>query len=1319
MREQVTNSESSTKSKVTTAPQKQNTDFARQSQMADASLGSPMLAQANVSSSNSTTQETKPVTASPSSDVAQSTSTTTTNPVIKTVVPQQEAEQEPKIGLQPVAAPIASIAPVDIAPIIFTIKNPDNDPNFQTVVHQVQDTATQQQEHQPAETAASESMNAATAPPKERKRKAQTAQVAEMEAQKPGVFNAASFKKKLMERIAAMKLPKNEEEADNFPANNNIDKINQQIGGDATAEKQAASGAIEQTTKKAPDINSFKEAPSTPLAAPKIGATPNNIPAKQATPSARSKSEINQPLKNDVAEIDQQMASNNVTDQQLAKSEEPSFTKALDSKIDVKKHARSAPQQFRSQEQGVLNQNEANANANGQASFANMNDARSSMLNKALGNQQQGAKSNTTERQKVVDHINGLYEKTKTVVTDILQGLEIQVTRLLAQGTDHAKLMFELYIIRKMNQYKRDRYGKWFDPRGWGKRIGDAWNGLPEEVNVFFVQGKKVFEAAMVPTIDAIAEIVANKLNKAKTEIAKGKKGIKSYVDGLPGHLKKVGTKAQSDIQDKFDELEDTVSSKEEELIDSLAEQYKASVDEVDARIEEMKEANKGLKHKVMGFINGVIETIRKLSQVITDLLTAVADLVDVIMEDPIGFMKQLFAGIGEGIDNFMANIKDHMMVGFLNWLTGAMGPMGITIPENIFSLKGIFSLVTQVLGLGWDFIRKKAVLMFTEPVVAGMEKAVEIFQIIREKGIAGIWEEIKEQFTDLKETVMDAIRNMLITKVVQAGIKWLLSLLIPGAGFIKAIMAIKDVVVFFVESAIMLIPAITEAIRALASKNLAGVREAIERGLGLLLPLVISLFAKILGLGSLVKGVQKIMKKIKKRIDRAVTKLLLKIKAKAKKLFGKGKNGKGENKDKGENKIDEVGEDIDFKAAGENHELWYNEKDNHLWVASANPEPVIEKLNDWEDRIRDDDSDETKEKKSLIIEVRDLVEIVEIKGTEIEKLIVRNKSNSPKMQQKPTKGQLKQNPTKYNKIRKQNDEIKEKENLVSKKLTRLFELFGEQDQIGGELPIVGKHKLKGKYRESHHVPENRLMEEVKNFYGEFGRGLQKKYNGIDIGEGFKELGGKLIERESQINTKFNGGKDLSAILIHRETHQYAAGKAVHSSNLQKEVTENLENEAKGNLEGKSKKIIVVGTNGEGVKRARMQEGHWKSFIKKIFSLTKNGGFEIKADTEKFVIKSNGEDKEALNDLIATTRKEISDIEALELEIKQDEILKRINDTTRKAYESALISGIATVRAALSKSTFDGDKGKHKDKLTDLEAKAEDIWEEKIIQTIN
>lgn len=128
----------------------------------------------------------------------------------------------------------------------------------------------------------------------------------------------------------------------------------------------------------------------------------------------------------------------------------------------------------------------------------------------------------------------------------------------------------------------------------------------------------------------------------------------------------------------------------------------------------------------------------------------------------------------------------------------------------------------------------------------------------------------------------------MLITQVIEAGIKWLLALLIPGAGFIKAIMAIKDIIVFFVESAIMLIPAITKAILALAAGSIAGVGKAIEEGLGLLIPLVIGLFAKLIGLGGLSKRVMNFFKKILKRFNKAVNKLLKKAKKAGRKLMRK-----------------------------------------------------------------------------------------------------------------------------------------------------------------------------------------------------------------------------------------------------------------------------------------------------------------------------------------------------------------------------------------------------------------------------------------------
>ncbi|MEW7281331.1 hypothetical protein ABW636_22310 [Aquimarina sp. 2201CG1-2-11] len=64
------------------------------------------------------------------------------------------------------------------------------------------------------------------------------------------------------------------------------------------------------------------------------------------------------------------------------------------------------------------------------------------------------------------------------------------------------------------------------------------------------------------------------------------------------------------------------------------------------------------------------------------------------------------------------------------------------------------------------------------------------------------------------------------------------------------------------------------------------------------------------------------------------------------------------------------------------------------------------------------------------------------------------------------------------------------------------------------------------------------------------------------------------------------------------------------------------------------------------------------------------------------------------------------------------EILKRINTTGEKAYESALLSGIETVKAALSKSTFDGDINTHNKAIVKLKVLAEKVWARKIVKEI-
>ena len=774
--------------------------------------------------------------------------------------------------------------------------NPKEDPNFIAVTGNIAKESKGQQAKEDPTKLSENAQEAAESPASEAGSLAMVDQVDEMEAQEPKEFSAEAFKEKLMARIAEMQLPKNNEEAEEFDKNNNIDEVNEAALGDVEAEKDVAGGAIEQSTDKEPVVGAKHQRKVEKLPPVKKSKKPKAVNAKTAVPQVRPAAEVEKPMKDETAKMDNTMAENNVTDEQLAKSEEPTFTQALDSKNEAKSSVEPATQAMRGQESTTLTNNAAKAEGTSKEQLEGMKILNNSAVGKVAGGQKEAGSKDTSERDRIAGEINAIYDTTKKDVTKILEDLDTNVEKMFTDASTKAKYAFEKYVEVKVAKYKYDRYLSKGLLIGGGLWVKDLFVGLPDEVNRYFDQGRELFLKVMDIEITKIAKVVATELNRATQRIEDGKQEVTTYVEELPSNLKKFGKEAASDIRDKFDELSEEVNSKEEDLVDMLAEEYVASLEEVDARIEEMKAANRGLVGMAMDFINGVIETIRKLKEAINGLLSAIASAIEVIMADPIGFMGTLFEGIGKGIDMFKANIQKHLLGGLLEWLTGSLGPIGIQMPNDIFSLSGVFDITIQVLGLGWDFIRLQAVRMMGEPMVKVLEGGFSMFKTFATKGAAGIWEFVKDKFQDIKATVIDAIKDMLITKVLEAGIKWLLSLLIPGAGFIKAIMAIKDIIVFFVESAIMLIPAITKAILALAAGNLAGVAEAFEFGLGKLITLVIGLFARLIGLGGLTKKVMKIFKKIRKRIAKAIRKLLQKAKRAGRKLMrkikGKGKKG-------------------------------------------------------------------------------------------------------------------------------------------------------------------------------------------------------------------------------------------------------------------------------------------------------------------------------------------------------------------------------------------------------------------------------------------
>ncbi|MCB2182653.1 MAG: DUF4157 domain-containing protein [Desulfobulbaceae bacterium] len=269
------------------------------------------------------------------------------------------------------------------------------------------------------------------------------------------------------------------------------------------------------------------------------------------------------------------------------------------------------------------------------------------------------------------------------------------------------------------------------------------------------------------------------------------------------------------------------------------------------------------------------------------------------IFKSPSTFFNNVAKGVKKGINQFVDKIKQHLLNGLIAWLTGAMGDVQITLPKK-FDVKGVFSLVTQILGLTYDNIRAKVVKKLGpkgEKIVSTLEKSFVLVKELIAKGPVALWDRVKQGLSSLKEKVMEGIRNMVIEKVVKAGVVWLISMLNPASALVKAIKMLYDLVMFFVErwdQIVAFAKSIWNSVNALANGQIGAAANAVEQALARSIPVILGLLASLLGLGGIGKGVQKVIKKIRKPIDAAVNKVIDVIYRQGKRLLGKvtGKGG-------------------------------------------------------------------------------------------------------------------------------------------------------------------------------------------------------------------------------------------------------------------------------------------------------------------------------------------------------------------------------------------------------------------------------------------
>jgi hypothetical protein len=751
---------------------------------------------------------------------------------------------------------------------------------LESVVAGVAAAGREQKEHDPAERAADAAQKAADVTPEQAAGEGKGEQVRAMAGREKKPFDKEKFKASLRDKINALQA----DEAKNIKDGDKAGAINNAVKSGVDEGKKGAAGDIDQAAKEPPPPGEPKKGaelpPAEPGAAPEVDgskAVPPPVPAERVSMAGESRA------------VDEQMAAAKVTPEQLQKSNEPAFQAAADARTTAGSQAEALPARARDAEKATLDKAKGEAAAATRTGLAGMHGRRAELLAAGRDKQADGKDKTEAARKKVTDELTQVYTDTKKAVDDRLATLDKDVATTFDEGAGEARSDFNWFLGERLLVY--------YATGGW---LVDAFTGGKDK-EAIFREGRDAYQQAMEGVIDRVATLVETALNEVVGVIAAGRAKLEEAVARLGPDEQAVGAEVANGLRGQFADLEKSVEARQQEIVDSVAQKYVAAQKEVDGTINALRDPVGAAIDFAKESVAGVLETIAKMKELLMTALAKAGEAIDLILTDPIGFLGNLVAGVKLGVENFVGNIAKHLQKGLLDWLFGALAQAGIRMPDR-FDLGGLLDVVLQVLGLTWANIRKRAVAILGENVVKALETASEIFVALVTKGPAGLWEYIKEQAAALMETLKEGVKSFVIESVIVAGVKWLIGLLNPASAFVKACMAIYDIVTFVInrgQQILEFVNAVLDSVLSIAKGNIAPAAAAVEAALARAVPVAIGFLASLIGVGDLGEKIKKVIDKIQAPINKVIDWLIKKAVALVK-AIGKalGVGGKEEKKD-------------------------------------------------------------------------------------------------------------------------------------------------------------------------------------------------------------------------------------------------------------------------------------------------------------------------------------------------------------------------------------------------------------------------------------
>ncbi|MDH5576884.1 MAG: hypothetical protein OEZ09_00345 [Betaproteobacteria bacterium] len=805
-----------------------------------------------------------------------------------------------------------------------------------------------EQTHDDAGEKLKKSESAVVIPPSEGQSKSNAGQVETLDERPAPVVDEKKAKGTLQESLAE-NLPRNIEAADNFKR----DKKAQHMGTDVLAvvqtDKNAVIGTFGAMTQTPPPT----PPDATPLDLPPVEAAPRTPPMNLAQGVLTPFLEEHLDLTGYTKQADARLKEEGVTQEQLDMVDSGELAEANREKKGMELKAKNEPlvvQQAAKQEAVQVEIGLAQEEKLGRDA---MHAKRRAGLNNTAQKQKGTKSALEKKRDEVAREINGRYEKVQASVTKKLDDLEKQSMKRFDDGNARAAKQFEDNVKLDLDAYKADRYSGWF---GWARKAKDWLLGMDElpRVKQIFDVNRAAFVAAIDKLVEAIAAENKRVIQECKDELGDARKKIQEYADGLEPGLKDIGRKAAADMGDKLNDLDQFVGDREKELQAKLKDKQTEAIKAIDQKIEKMKEAMSGALAKLgrlllwaaKKFFTWALEKFGFSLSTIDSIINKGTAVLKAIFTGPIAFVKNLIRAARDGFHSFAKSFLTHLKNAVFAWLTDSLE--GVVLPDT-WNLKGILSVALQLAGISWQHIRRRLVRLIPETAVDALQEGFALVKTLVSEGPMAAWEQIKDMAGEITKAFQDAVSNWIKWKIIEEAVKVIAAMFIPGAGIIRAIVAIYDTIVFFIRKAkeiMQMVGNFLGSIAEIAAGNIAAAAAALEEGLARGLKVVIAFLAKLARLDKVTHEIRKAISNIQSKTEPIIDKVAQWIVTMAKKA---GKLAAGAAKKAAGNLIQWWKERRSFTVNGRTHTLYFQGEGEgaRLYAQSSPGRPISEYLSD------------------------------------------------------------------------------------------------------------------------------------------------------------------------------------------------------------------------------------------------------------------------------------------------------------------------------------------------------------------------------------